>query len=79
MSDDSYLRASVKDCGITFDPEFKALCTVQLIDGYSEKQIDIAIDEMSTRIMIIGGLQYLVKLGDPIAEKMVKEFMSAMP
>lgn len=51
------------------------VCGVTLVDPSNNQPINIAMDENSTRIVILGGLQYLGELGDPVAINMVQAFM----
>lgn len=54
------------------------LCGVTIVDPNNNTPINISLNEESTRIMIMGGLQYLGELGDPIAIQMVSTFMACV-
>lgn len=61
----------------TVEGELKELvCGVTMVDSNNNQPINISLNEQSTRIIVLGGLQLLGELGDQIAIDMVNTFMS---
>lgn len=52
------------------------LCGVTIVDPTNNKPINVSLDVDSTRILVMGGLQYLGETGDQIAINMVNTFMN---
>lgn len=70
-----FIKSKIVNTGIVYDESFIPYCHVTLVDPNNPEPIEIGLDMDSTRLTMIGAMQYLVEMGDPIAQEMSLIFM----